>query len=102
MFIAVLLCSHYTHAKACNGKRSENWLSRHIHIFDFFVVAAHLLIPDNCKTAVLPNIRYDIFLETWITAVLRNRKFISLYEVNETAEKKELNDFTFKWISGYL
>ncbi len=62
LFIAVLPCSYYTYAEACEDMKTENWLNRHVHAFDYFGGVARLLIPDNCKTAALSNTRYDVVL----------------------------------------
>ena len=51
LFVAVLPCSYYTYAEACDDMKTENWLNCHVHAFDFFGGVARLLIPDNCKTA---------------------------------------------------
>ena len=62
LFVAVLPCSYYTYAEACDDMKTENWLNCHVHAFDFFGGVARLLIPDNCKTATLSNTRYDVVL----------------------------------------
>ena len=62
LFVAVLPCSYYTYAEACDDMRIENWLNFHIHAFDYFGGIARLLIPDNCKTATLSNTQYDVIL----------------------------------------
>lgn len=62
LFVAVLPCSYYTYAEACDDMKTENWLNCHVHAFDFFGGVARLLIPDNCKTATLSNTRYDVIL----------------------------------------
>ena len=51
LFVAVLPCSYYTYAEACDDMKTENWLNCHVHAFDYFGGVARLLIPDNCKTA---------------------------------------------------
>lgn len=55
LFVAVLPCSYYTYAEACDDMKTENWLNCHVHAFDFFGGVARLLIPDNCKTATLAS-----------------------------------------------
>ena len=62
MFVAVLPCSYYTYAEACDDMKTENWLNCHVHAFDYFGGVARLLIPDNCKTATLSNTQYDVIL----------------------------------------
>ena len=138
LFVAVLPCSCYIYAEACEDMKTENWLSCHVHAFDYFGGAARLLIPDNCKTATLSNTRYDVvlnrsyqelaehygtaivparvrkprdkssaeasvrFAETWIIAALRDCKFFSLRELNESVAEKleELNSRPFKQMAG--
>lgn len=56
LFVAVLPCSYYTYAEACDDMRTEKWLNCHVHAFDYFGGVAQLLILDNCKTVTLSNI----------------------------------------------
>lgn len=62
LVVAVLLCSCYTYAEACEDMRMENWLACHVHAFNYFGGMTRLLIPDNCKTATTANIRYETIL----------------------------------------
>ena len=55
LFVAVLPCSCYVYAEACDDMKTENWLNRHVHAFNYCGGAARLLIPDNCKTATTSN-----------------------------------------------
>ena len=41
---------------------TEKLLLFYIHTFNYFVGVPRLLIPDNCKTAVSKNTRYEIVL----------------------------------------
>ena len=49
LFVAVLPCSYYTYAEACDDMKTENWLNCHVHAFDYFGGVARLLIPDNVR-----------------------------------------------------
>ena len=138
LFVAVLPCSYYAYAAACDNMKTENWLNCHVHAFNYFGGVARLLIPDNCKTETMSNTRYETalnrsyqelvdyyntaivparvrrpkdkssaeasvrFAETWIIAALRDRKYISLHEVNEAVAEKleELNSREFKQRPG--
>lgn len=62
LFVAVLPCSCYVYAEACNDMASENWLLCHVHAYNYFGGVARLLIPDNCKTSTISNTRYDTVL----------------------------------------
>ena len=59
LFVAVLPCSYYAYAEACDDMQTENWLNCHVHAFHYFGGVARLLIPDNCRTATTSNTRYD-------------------------------------------
>ena len=61
-FLAVLPCSCYTYAEACEDMRTENWLNCHVRAFNYFGGVTRLLIPDNCKTATSSNTRYETVL----------------------------------------
>ena len=47
LFVAVLPCSCYTYAEACEDMKTENWLACHVHAFQYFGGVPRLLIPDN-------------------------------------------------------
>ena len=62
IFVAVLPCSCYTYAEVCDDMKQENWLLCHVHAYNYFGGVTRLLIPDNCKTAVTKNTRYEMIL----------------------------------------
>jgi hypothetical protein len=39
--------------------KQENWLLCHVHAYEYFGGVARLLIPDNLKTGVIANTRYE-------------------------------------------
>lgn len=76
LFIAVLPCSCYTYAELCSDMKLENWLLCHVHAYSYFGGVTRLLIPDNLKTGVLSNTRYDTVL---------NRSYQEMAEHYDTA-----------------
>ena len=62
LFVAVLPCSCYVYAEACDDMKTENWMNCHVHAFNYFGGAARLLVPDSCKTATTSNTRYETVL----------------------------------------
>ena len=62
LFVAVLPCSCFTYAEACSDMKTENWLACHIHAYAYFNGVTRLLIPDNLKTGVTKNTRYETVL----------------------------------------
>ena len=76
LFIAVLPCSGYTYAEATADMKLESWLSCHIHAYEYFGGVTRLLIPDNLKTGVIKNTRYETVL---------NRSYQELAEYYDTA-----------------
>ncbi len=76
LFIAVLPCSGYTYAEATSDTKLENWLNCHIHAYEYFGGVTRLLIPDNLKTGVIKNTRYETVL---------NRSYQELAEYYDTA-----------------
>ena len=82
LFVAVLPCSSYTYAEAYEDMKTENWLSCHIHAFQYFGGVTRLLIPDNCKTATTANARYETVL---------NRSYQELAEYYGTAKERAEN-----------
>lgn len=76
LFVAVLPCSCYTYAELCNDMKQENWLLCHVHAYNYFGGVTRLLIPDNLKTGVTSNTRYETVL---------NRSYQELAEHYDTA-----------------
>lgn len=76
LFIAVLPCSCYIYAEATSDMKLENWLNCHVHAYEYFGGVTRLLIPDNLKTGVVKNNRYETVL---------NRSYQELAEYYDTA-----------------
>lgn len=76
LFVAVLPCSCFTYAEVCNDMKLENWLLCHVHAYSYFGGVTRLLIPDNLKTGVKANTRYETIL---------NRSYQELAEHYDTA-----------------
>lgn len=62
LFVAVLPCSCYAYAEACSSMQQDNWLMCHVHAYRYFGGTTRLLIPDNLKTGVNKNSKYDTIL----------------------------------------
>ena len=76
LFVAVLPCSGYAYVEACSDMKLENWLLCHVHAYAYFGGVTRLLIPDNLKTGVTKNTRYETVL---------NRSYQELAEHYDTA-----------------
>ena len=76
LFIAVLPCSGFAYAEAREDMRLESWLQCHAHAYSYFGGVTRLLIPDNLKTGVSANTRYETVL---------NRSYQELAEHYDTA-----------------
>ena len=59
IFVAVLGASNYTYAEATWNQELVSWIGAHVRSLQFLGGAPALLIPDNCKTAVLHPSRYE-------------------------------------------
>lgn len=82
VFIAVLSFSQYTFAKAYPDEHQHSWLQAHIDMYHYFGGVTKLLVPDNCKTAVIHtqnwytpklNTAYHELAEHYDTAILPTR-----------------------------
>ena len=62
LFVAVLPCSCFTYAEACGDMKLENWISCHVHAYNYFGGVTRLLVPDNLKTGITKNTRYETVL----------------------------------------
>lgn len=76
LFVAVLPCSCYTYAELCRDMKQESWLTCHAHAYNYFGGTTRLLVPDNLKTGVISNTRYETVL---------NRSYHELAEFYDTA-----------------
>lgn len=59
LFVAALPCSSYLYVEACNDMKIENWLMCHVHAYAYFGGVTRILVPDNLKTGVITNTRYE-------------------------------------------
>lgn len=59
IFIAVLGASNYTYAEASWNQDLGSWIRSHVRALEFMGGSPAILVPDNCKTAVLRPCRYE-------------------------------------------
>ncbi len=59
LFVAALPCSSYLYVEACTDMNQENWLVCHAHAYEYFGGVTRVLVPDNLKTGVTANTRYE-------------------------------------------
>jgi transposase len=76
LFVSVLPCSCYAYAEACTDMRSESWILCHVHAYNYFGGVTRILIPDNLKTGIVKNTRYETVL---------NRSYSEMAEHYDTA-----------------
>ena len=66
IFVGVMSYSQYAYAEACYDEKTPSWINSHIHMFEYFGGVPKILIPDNCKTAVVHNnSREQVLNETY-------------------------------------
>ena len=76
LFVAVLPCNCNAYVEACDDMKITNWLLCHVHAYQYFGGVARLLIPNNLKTGVVKNTRYETIL---------NKSYAEMAEYYETA-----------------
>ena len=59
LFVAALPCSSYLYVEACTDMKQENWLMCHVHAYEYFDGVTRVLVPDNLRTGVTANTRYE-------------------------------------------
>ena len=59
VFVGVLNYSMYAYAEAFPDEKQKSWNDAHIHMFEFFGGVSKMLVPDNCKTAVVHNRKHE-------------------------------------------
>lgn len=55
IFVGVMTYSQYAYVEAFLDMKQKSWITAHIHMYEFFGGVARILVPDNCKTAVVHN-----------------------------------------------
>lgn len=59
VFVGVMPYSQYTYAEAFFDEKQAAWNTAHVHMFQFFGGVPKILVPDNTKTAVVHNKRWE-------------------------------------------
>lgn len=61
VFVGVASYSQYSYAEAFINEKQASWIKGHINMYDYFGGVSRILVPDNCKTAVIRkgNSYYD-------------------------------------------
>ncbi len=62
LFIAVLSCSCYVYAEACQNMQSDTFINCHVHAYEYFGGVTRLLVPDNLRAGVTKNTRYETII----------------------------------------
>ena len=55
IFVGVMTYSQYAYVEAFLDVKQASWINAHIHMYEYFNGVARILVPDNCKTAVIHN-----------------------------------------------
>lgn len=102
LFVAVLPCSCKAYVEPCENMKSECWLSCHAHAYSYFGGVTRLLIPDNLKTGIIKNTKYETII---------NRSYQELAEYYGTAivpcrvkrpQDKSLAEGSVKYVSTWI
>lgn len=59
LFVASLPFSMYCYAEATLTMKEEDWINAHINMYEYFGGSTRLHIPDNLKTAILSNRKFE-------------------------------------------
>ena len=55
IFVGVMTYSQYAYVEAFLDMKQKSWITAHVHMYEFFGGVSRILVPDNCKTAVVHN-----------------------------------------------
>ena len=53
LFVGVMIYSQYAYVEAFINEKQQAWITAHVHMYEYFSGVAKILVPDNCKTAVV-------------------------------------------------
>lgn len=82
LFVGVLTYSQYAYVEAFINEKQRAWITAHVHMYNYFGGVARILVPDNCKTAVVHtkdwytpklNTTYHELAEHYGTAIIPAR-----------------------------
>ncbi len=59
IFVGVLTYSQYPYVEAFLDEKQASWISAHVHMYEYFGGVSRILVPDNCKTAVIHNNKWN-------------------------------------------
>ena len=59
LFVAALGASSYVYAEATATQGLTDWITSHVHAFEYFGGAAKILVPDNLKSGIKKPNRYE-------------------------------------------
>lgn len=76
IFIATLPCSGYAYVEAFLSHETENWIRAHVNAYQYFGGVTRILVPDNLKTGVISNTKFEVKL---------NRSYAEMAEYYDTA-----------------
>ena len=73
-FITALGDSGYPYVEAFPDEKEGNWLTGHVHAFEWYGGVPRIVVPDNTKTAVTKATRYDpVFNPSYVELVKHYR-----------------------------
>lgn len=55
IFVGVMTYSKYAYVEVFLDMKQKSWITAHVHMYEFFGGVDRILVPDNCKTAVVHN-----------------------------------------------
>ena len=55
IFVGVMTYSQYAYVEVFLDMKQRSWINAHVHMYEYFGGVARILVPDNCKTAVVHN-----------------------------------------------
>lgn len=59
LFVATLPFSMYCYEQACLTMKEEDWINAHVAMYEYFGGVTRILTPDNLKTGILSNKKYE-------------------------------------------
>lgn len=55
ILVGVTTYIQYAYVEAFPEEKQQSWIDAHVHMYEYFGGVAKILVPDNCKTAVIHN-----------------------------------------------
>jgi transposase len=101
-FVAALGYSCYPYCEAFADEKMDNWLTAHIHTFEYINGLPALAVPDNCATAITRANYYDPVINASYLDMARHYNVAIVPARVKKARDKSVVEGSVGWLETWL